>query len=122
MSLFAIVPDESTSQDVESIQYCSDGEHAARLLTLHALFYMKHELTRGKTLSQMPGICDTYMVEYKENPATAMYEFVKEYRVKGLARLLSVWRESLGCTEMYVVKEAVTNPDMWSGGCVVASD
>lgn len=118
MSLFAIVPnDDSVEVCWEDIKYCSDVTVGKRLLISSTLYQIKHWIRRGITLeSQIPVfIAESRMQEYGLDPDTQTFEYIGTYCIGNLAHLLSTWRESLKCTDEFVVREAIKNPDTWFG-------
>jgi hypothetical protein len=117
MSLFTIIPNNDTNLSWEDIKYCNDIFVAKCLLARSALYQVKHWLKRGITLKSQIStfVAESRIQEYGIDPDTQSYEYITEYNIGNIVDLLSSWKDSLGCTDDYIVREAIKNPNSLFG-------
>jgi len=115
-SLFVVTPEDVCCW--EDVQYFNDINQAKRTLFAYAIFQIRQAQRHGLSLkeqsSRFKARCE--MHEYVANPITHGFSHVRSWKVGNPPSLLEVWRQSLGCTDGYVVKEALERPDSWIMG------
>jgi hypothetical protein len=120
-SLFVVIPEDVCCW--EDVRYFNDLDKAKQTLFAYAIFQIRQARRHGLSLKEQAGVfkamCE--MHEYVLNPETHGFSHLRSWRVGNLPELLEGWRQSLGCADAYVIKEALDRPEAWIAGALHAS-